>query len=162
MNFSERMRIGTVALVAAAALSHPGIAHAASVPGTPSPTATVEYRQTETGREVAIQPGQTIALEPEGQAVAKFVIEEGEESTLPPGWSVLTASTGLKITAAATAAEGEFAAVKVVGINGETGDLRVVVERADSAPAPAAKPSPSSSSSWINELVGRVVTFFGS
>lgn len=158
MNFSDRMRASAIALTAVVALSHPGIAHAAETSASPV-SAVAEIRETSEGCEVFIAPGQTLPLEPIADSVASFNIREGEQSTLPAGWSVLTNSDGLSITAPATASDGDFAVVEVIRADGDTKDLRVVVQREERQalidPAGSA-----SSSSWVSQFFGRVAAFF--
>lgn len=148
MSFSDRMRASAVAALAVVALGHPGMAHA------DHPAA--EVRETAEGYEIDIAPGETLPLEPNGETIAGFNIREGEDSTLPAGWSVLTGTNGLRITAPATAADGDFTTVEAVRANGDTELLRVVVDRDE----PETLTSSASSTSWVSELIGKVATFF--
>lgn len=148
------------ALAAAVALSAHGVAGAAPA-GSPAPA--VGGVTAGSDDDIRIEPGQSLALESGQPAGVTYQIEEGPESTLPAGWSVLTSPTGLRITASATAADGEFATVKATGPEGDAHTLRVVVAGAadTAAPTPTGHRN-SSSSSWVSELVGKLALFFAS
>ena len=158
MNFSDRMRASAVALTTVVALSHPGIAHATQMSASPT-SAVAEIRETPEGYVVFIAPGQTLPLEPIADSVAAFNIREGEQSTLPAGWSVLTNSDGLSITAPATASDGDFAVVEAIRTDGSTENLRVMVQREEQQALISPGGSPSSTN-WVSQLLGRVAALF--
>lgn len=168
MSFPDRMRIGAAALVAAAALSQPGTALAA--PSGPTPTAVAasaapaQLEKTDHGYALRIAPGQTIDLKPEATPGVAYSVEEGQQSTLPAGWSVLTSAAGLRITAPRTAADGEYATVKVTGAGEDPDtptDLCIVVERPEAAAAlPQEAPGTSTASSWFGDIFGRFASLF--
>ncbi|MCT1555535.1 hypothetical protein M3D57_09685 [Corynebacterium sanguinis] len=160
MALQNRLRLGAVAVVAVVTLSCPGAAEAGE-PVQTTEVAVAQVVETDAGYEITIAPGQTLPLEPEAESIDAYIIEEGEESTLPAGWSVLTNSDGLRITAPSTAADGEFAVVEAVRADGTTEEVRVVVEREDVLPQPTPSSS-ADSSSWVSGLLGKVATFFGS
>ncbi|MCT1426214.1 hypothetical protein [Corynebacterium sanguinis] len=160
MALQNRLRLGAVAVVAVVTLSCPGAAGAGE-PVQSTETAAAQVVETDAGYEIAIAPGQTLPLEPEAASINAYIIEEGEESTLPAGWSVLTNSDGLRITAPSTAANGECAVVGAVLADGTTEEVRVVVEREEAFPQPTPSSS-ADSSSWVSGLLGKVATFFGS
>lgn len=152
MAFPDRAQLSAVALAAALTLGHPGLAQAAQ------PTAVADIAQ---HHEISVEPGQTLTLEPdEGQDIS-YAVDAQEESALPAGWSVLTSGDGLRITASATAADGEYAAVKVSDSADHVRELRIVVDRHDAdADAPGGKSQPSSS--WIDSVLGKIAAFLAS
>ncbi|AWB83202.1 hypothetical protein [Corynebacterium liangguodongii] len=170
MTFSDRARLRTAAAAlaltaAVAAPAAPPVSAQPSATGTAAPSTPVDparFEETDHGLELGIAPGETIVLEPTEAHPLTYRITEGEDSTLPAGWSVLTSPKGLRITAPLTAPEGDYAAVSVRTDGGEERDLRVTIERSEPAELKAAAPgsaAPAGSSSWIGDLIGRVATF---
>lgn len=80
-----------------------------------------------------IVPGQTLELKPENRSGAQLRVDTADPTALPAGWSVLSRQDGVRLVAPRTAAEGDFVKVQIRRDGNQIGEVRVIVEAANSA-----------------------------